>query len=248
MAEAKDRFEVAGIESKRGFVGLDRSRNVAGTLQSMAKQKTRSALRGEQIDGSTQRRHGRLGIFFRQEDAQIEESLRHFRIQRGGTFVFGASLVGPLEGSVGVAELEVGPGNVGSFYNNLVESSDSGFKLIVVDVVLRFVEEIVERIGDLLSSRLGGLFGGGLREESRRGGRERRDASCPQECCDDHDAEGKGRDNNPMETRHGWAGGFPAPLAIVPEGTEDLDAPLAERFAWPPPLRTRLRKRPVWEC
>ncbi len=178
MAEVKDRFEVAGIESKRGFVGLDRTRNVAGTLESMAKQKTRSALRREQIDGSTQRRHGCRGIFFRQQDAQIEESLGHFRIQHGGTFVFGASLAGPLEGGVGVAELEVGPGNIGFFSNNLFKSSDSGFELIVVNVVLRFVEEIVKRIGDFLSSSLGGLFGGGLREESRRGGRERRDASC----------------------------------------------------------------------
>ena len=34
-------------------------------------------------------------------------------------------------------------------------------------------------------------------------------------------------------------------MAIVPEGIVDLDAPFVERFAWPFPLRTRARKRPV---
>jgi hypothetical protein len=60
----------------------------------------------------------------------------------------------------------VGPGNIGFFCDKLFERGDSGFELIVVDVVLRFVEEIVKRIGYFLSSRLGGLFGRGLREES----------------------------------------------------------------------------------
>jgi hypothetical protein len=49
----------------------------------------------------------------------------------------------------------VGPGDVRFFGQELLERSKGGFELIVVDVVLGFLEEIVQGVGEFLASRLG---------------------------------------------------------------------------------------------
>src|SRR6266581_617616 len=49
-------------------------------------------------------------------------------------------------------------GKVGFFRENLLEGSDGRFELLLIDVALRFVEQIVERIGKFLRFGLAGRF------------------------------------------------------------------------------------------
>ena len=65
---------------------------------------------------------------------------------------------------------------------------------------------------------------------------------------DEGDAKRPSRALEKTGTHHDCGEEFPAPFAIVLEGTLDLDAPFAGRFAWPLAAKTRLRNRPVCEC
>ena len=45
-----------------------------------------------------------------------------FGIERGGSFVFGAGFVGAFQGRVNVGELKVGPGDVGFFSEEFLQT------------------------------------------------------------------------------------------------------------------------------
>jgi hypothetical protein len=48
------------------------------------------------------------------------------------------------------------------FRDHSLERSDRRFEFVFVDVVLRFVQQIIERVGKFLRFGAWGLFGGGL--------------------------------------------------------------------------------------
>ena len=70
--------------------------------------------------------------------------------------VFGAGFGDTLESGIGVGELEVGPGDVRFFDEELLQRRNGRFEIILVDIALSFVEEVVERVGEFLFLGLDG--------------------------------------------------------------------------------------------
>src|SRR5437868_4762934 len=83
----------ARVEAESAFKRIRSGGEIAGMLLSGAEKKTRTALRRQQLDGLAKRGEGRGGIFFNQEDAEIERGFGHFGVEDDGALVFGAGVV-----------------------------------------------------------------------------------------------------------------------------------------------------------
>lgn len=135
-----------------------------------AQKKARAALAGEEFDGLAERGGGGSGIFFEEEDTEVEMGLGQFGIEFGGFFVFGSGIVVLVETSKGVGELKVGEGDVGLFGEKFLEGRDGVGVIVFVEGGLGFIEEIVERVAKFLGFSLG-----------RFGWRCLREAACGEE-------------------------------------------------------------------
>src|SRR5215831_12392336 len=146
---------VVGIEMASGVEGIGGAGKVSGALKGDAEKEARTALAGQEFHRFSERGGGGSGIFFKQENAQIQMGFGHFRIKGYGPLVFGASLVVLMESGVGVGELEVGKGDVRLLGEEFLERRDSGVEIVFVESGLGFIEEVIERIADFLWFTLG---------------------------------------------------------------------------------------------
>src|SRR5260370_17882082 len=130
-------------------------------------------------------------------------------------------------------ELKVCVGELVFLGQNFPERHNGRFEVALVHVALRFVQQIVQRIGELLRlawRRFLCLIL--LRSAAARGPMRR----YPQDKCEAGAGAG---------ASHGSADEAFVPFTIVSEGPKDFDAPFAERFAWPFACSPRERYRPV---
>src|SRR5579859_3893890 len=128
-------------------------------------------------------------------------------------------------------------GKIRLFGDDLKEKCDGGFKLVLINVVLGFVEEVIQGIDELLPFRLWRLGGSGLRKCKEVVARMEcnmlrpyKDKGCK------HSTKRKGcaimKQIKKIRERHGSAGVL-FPFRIVAEPPLGLDAPLGGRFACP---------------
>src|SRR5260370_41120475 len=128
-------------------------------------------------------------------------------------------------------ELKVCVGEIGFLGQNFPERHNGRFEVALVHVALRFVQQIVQRIGELLRlawRRFLCLIL--LRSAAARGPMRR----YPQDKCEAEAC-----------ASHGSADEAFVPFTMVSAGPKDLDAPFAERFSWPFASSTLGRQRAV---
>jgi hypothetical protein len=225
-------FNVVRIKTGGAFKRGDGAGDIARTFLGNAEEHAWTALRREHSNGFAQGRDGGGGIFFEEQDAEIQRRFRHFGIESHGALIFGASFVGTLERTEGVSELKVGVGDVGLFGKKFLKRGDGRGKIIFVDGGLGLIEEIVEGVFEFLRFGLDGRFSGSLRTSGflkdnigrnklRHYKEERREKQ----------AKNKMGERWAVRWRHGSVEEGLAPLGIVAEGPEILDAPLGWRFA-----------------
>ena len=95
--EMRHGLGVVGIEVRSGFEGCVAPAASPERSKAQAQQETRTALRGQKIHGFAKRRDRRGGVLLEEENAQIQLRFGHFRIERGGLFVFRAGFVGAFQ-------------------------------------------------------------------------------------------------------------------------------------------------------
>src|ERR1700687_2448750 len=177
--------------------------------------------------------------------------LGHFGVDGDRAFVFGACLLGFIKRSENVSKLEVCVSEVGLICDDLLQWTDGCFEFLLVNVALRFIQQFVEGVRNYLGLGLCGSFGFGRslcisNHPTVSWGRRMLRA------CQGQAAQGVSKssccDKAETRVRHGSTGKVFAPLETAAEGPAGFDAPFAGRFAWPLPLRTRARYRPVCDC
>src|SRR4029077_4298907 len=125
-----------------------------------------------------------------------------------------------------VSDLKMRVGEFGLLRQNLLKGRNRRFEIVLVDVALRFVQQIVQRIAELLSlarERFPRLILG-------------RQAACR--------AMGRGEKckyKTDAGVVHGSTEEMFVSFPTVAEGPEEFDAPFAGRFAWPFACNTRER-------
>ncbi len=97
------------------------------------------------------------GIFFEEQNAEIQLSRGHFRIQGDGFFVFRAGFIGLMQAREGVGELKMGVGDVWFFREKFLEWGNCRGEIVFIERGLGLIEEIVQRILDLLRLALAGF-------------------------------------------------------------------------------------------
>ena len=239
-------MDLVGIEIEESRERLSGAGAVAGAIQRDGEEIARAAFRGKQLDGLAQRRNRRgLVVVFQKQHAQVHVGGGHSRIEPSGALVFGLRLLWLLERRVNISKLKMAVGQVRLISENLLERRDGGRKLLFVNIALRLVEQVVERIGKLLRFRLAErlrLRGPrSLRRQKRfplkRGfvvGASRQRLRRSREEKDKHGTE-KRECGISCESRehHGSAEAVLFPFVMVAEPPLGLDAPFGGRFARP---------------
>ena len=133
----------------------------------------------------------------------------------------------------------------GLFGDDSLQRSNGRLEVFIVDIALSFLEQIVKGVGDFLGLRLSRRLG--LRRIMRHWQRITLRGRSLLRPCREKQWDAKDEQESPHRVRterselHGSAGGILAPLETAGEGPAGLDAPFAERFAWPFPLSIRAR-------
>ncbi len=164
VAKVEEGLEVAGVEAQSLLERLGGSGGVARTLKGHGEEDPRPTLRRKELNGFAEWRDGSGGFAIEQQNAEVELGFGQFGVELDGTLVLGPSIVETFQSGVNVSELEMAVRLVGFFGNKFLERRYGSFEVILVDGALRFVEEIVKRIGEFLGLRLGRARRGGLRE------------------------------------------------------------------------------------
>src|SRR6516225_8690486 len=150
-------MDVVGIEMQESLERLSGASAITRAIKRDREQVARAAFPGEQLDGLAQRRDRRtVFVGFEKQHAQVDVGGGHLRIERGGALVLGLRLLGFFQRRVNVSKLKMPVGKVRLIGENLLKRRDGRGKLLLVDVALRFVEQIVERIDELFRFGLSG--------------------------------------------------------------------------------------------
>ena len=156
-AQVLKRIDVVSIEMQERLERLGGAGAITRAIQRDREQIAGAAFCGKQLDGLAQRRN-RSGVLvvFEKQHAQVHIGGGHLRIERSGALVFSLRLLRLVQRGVNVSKLEMAIGKVGLIGENLLKRRESRLKLFLVDVALRFVQQIVERIDKLFRFGLSG--------------------------------------------------------------------------------------------
>src|SRR5712664_2705675 len=157
-----DRREIVGIQMEQGLEGLRGTGPITRAVLRDGQEISGPALCRKQFNRIAERYYG-SGVFLlvKKEHAKIEISLGHFWVDCDGACVFGASLVSFLERGVDVRKLKMRVSEFRLVSDNLLQRRNGGFEFLLVNAALRFIEQVVERVGDFLRLGSRGRFGFG---------------------------------------------------------------------------------------
>ena len=144
---------VSRIKPFGSFQCVQRAVHVARPLQRPGQQVARPALRGQKLHRFAQRPHRRCRLAVQHQDAQVQLGFRQFRIEMNRALILRSRFLPTLQRCVGVAKLEMRVSEVRLFRDKFLQRFERGLIIVAADIALRLLQQIVERIRQLLRLR-----------------------------------------------------------------------------------------------